>query len=312
VERRFAILGPDRPTTPPVAGLPNPADRRLGLLQIHVATLLFGGAGLFGKLLDVGPAVITAGRTFFGSFALLVACWFTGTNLQIRTRRDLAMLLAAGAVLGIHWYSFFAAIQVSSIAIALLAFASLPMFVTFLEPIFFGHRLAFFDLVAAAAVIAGLLLLVPSNDLGSNLTQGVCWGVFSGFMFSVFSLLSRANVRKYPQLMVTAYQQAFALCIVLPVAATSVSSITLRTVWLLAVLGFVFTAAAHALFIGSLKYIRAQTASIIVGLEPVYAILFAALVLREIPAERTMIGGLLILAAAAASTRRTAQSARSF
>ncbi len=276
---------------------------------MHVAALLFGCAGIFGRLLEVGPAVITAGRTLFGSLALLSVCWLTGVTLRIRTRRDGLLLLAAGAILGVHWYSFFAAIQVSSVATGLLAFASFPMFVTFLEPLFFDERITRFDLAAAAVVVVGLLLLAPSFDLGSAATRGVCWGILSGFTFAIFSLLSRGNVRNYPQLTVTAYQQAFALLVILPVAVASQPTLTLRTLGLLAILGFVFTATAHTLFIGSLKFIRAQTASIIGGLEPLYAIAFAALVLGELPSARTILGGLLVLGSALASTFRAANGA---
>ena len=186
------------------------------------------------------------------------------------------------AILGVHWYSFFAAIQVSSVATGLLAFASFPMFVTFLEPLFFEERITRFDLGAARRCCRPAAAR-PSFDLGSDATRGVGWGILSGFTFAIFSLLSRGNVRKYPQLTVTAYQQAFALLVILPVAVASHPTLTLRTIGLLAILGFVFTATAHTLFIGSLKFIRAQTASIIGGLEPLYAIAFAALLLGEIP-----------------------------
>jgi drug/metabolite transporter (DMT)-like permease len=276
---------------------------------MHVAAMLFGCAGIFGRLLDVDPAVITAGRTWFGSLALFVVCWLTDTRLRIRTLSDGLLLLAAGAILGVHWYSFFAAIQVSSVATGLLAFASFPIFVTFLEPLFFNERMTRFDLATATVVVIGLLLLMPAFDWGNTATRGVCWGILSGFTFAIFSLLSRGNVRKYPQLMVTAYQQAFALFVILPVAVRSHSTITLRTLGLLAILGFVFTATAHTLFIGSLKFIRAQTASIIGALEPLYAIAFAALVLNEIPSQRTVLGGLLVVGSAITSTFRATNAA---
>jgi drug/metabolite transporter (DMT)-like permease len=298
--------------------LPNPlsqrggwSNNRLALAQMHLAALLFGCAGIFGRLLDANPAVITAGRTLFGSLTLFAVGWFTSAGWRIRSPRDGLLLLAAGAVLAVHWYSFFAAVQVSSVATGLLAFASFPMFVTLLEPLFFEERIARFDMGAAVVVVAGLLLLAPSLDFASSSTRGVCWGILSGFTFAVFSLVSRSNVRKYPRLMVTAYQQAFALLVVMPFAVSSYSALTLRALGLLAILGVVFTAAAHALFIGSLKSIRAQTASIIAGLEPLYAIVFAALLLGEIPSQRTMWGGLLVLSSALVSTFRAANHAQS-
>ena len=291
---------------PHIAG--NDAARRTSLVKIHLATLCFGCAGLFGKLLDVNPAIITAGRTLFGSLALWLACRLSRSSLRIRGWGDLSLLCAAGAVLAIHWYSFFAAIQTATVAIGLLAFASFPMFVALLEPMVFGERLTRFDVLAAAVVVVGLVLLAGSFDVADQRAQGVGWGIISGFTFAVYSLLSRGNIRTYPQLTVTAYQQAFALLFALPVAVSlatcSKSIMTTRQVWLLAILGIVFTAAPHALFVGSLKFVRARSASIIVSLEPVYGVVLAALLLGEIPSLITAAGGLLVLAAA--SGRRCA------
>jgi drug/metabolite transporter (DMT)-like permease len=72
---------------------------------------------------------------------------------------------------------------------------------------------------------------------------------------------------------------------------------SLGQVGLLVLLGVVCTAGSHTLFIQSMKKIRAQTASIISSLEPVYGIILAYVFLREIPAFRTVAGGLVILAA---------------
>ena len=291
-------LSESRP--PHIAG--NVAARRTSLVQIHLATLCFGCAGLFGKLLDVNPAIITAGRTLFGSLALWVACRLSRSSLRIRTWGDLSLLCAAGAVLAMHWCSFFAAIQTATVAIGLLAFASFPMFVAFLEPMVFGERLTRFDVLAAAAVVVGLVLLAGSFDVADQRAQGVGWGIVSGFTFAVYSLLSRGNIRTYPQLTVTAYQQAFALLFSLPVALSlamcSRSIMTTRQVWLLVILGIGVHRRAACAVCRKFEIRSRRSASIIVSLEPVYGVVLAALLLGEIPSLTTAAGGLLVLAAA--------------
>jgi len=54
-----------------------------------------------------------------------------------------------------------------------------------------------------------------------------------------------------------------------------------------------------------MKYIKAQTASIIGSLEPVYGIILAFALLGEIPARRTIWGGIVILGAVFIVTLRT-------
>ena len=63
-------------------------------------------------------------------------------------------------------------------------------------------------------------------------------------------------------------------------------------------LGVVFTAVAHSLFISGLKNIKAKNAGIIALLEPVYGIIVAAFILKEYPSFRLLGGGMIILFAA--------------
>ena len=60
-------------------------------------------------------------------------------------------------------------------------------------------------------------------------------------------------------------------------------------------LGVICTALAHTMFINSLSFIKAQTASIVTGLEPVYGIILAYFILNEMPGIRTFAGGLIII-----------------
>jgi drug/metabolite transporter (DMT)-like permease len=272
-------------------------DRRIGLTQIHIAVLLAGGAGLFAKLVPVSPMVLTSGRTIFGSLALLVFAILTKTSLRLRSRKDLLTLLASGMILAAHWFTFFLSIQVSSVAIGLLAFSTFPLFTTFLEPLVHGERLRRQDVVTAIVVSAGLVLVTPSFDFGNQLTQGLLWGILSAFCYAVLSLISRATTSSYPAASIAFYQQGFAALCSLPFALQWEGTLAMNDVLYLAVLGIVFTALLQGLVVASLRHLRAQTTSVVFGLEPVYGILLAWLVIGETPAVRTVAGGILICGA---------------
>jgi drug/metabolite transporter (DMT)-like permease len=267
------------------------------MIQLHLAVLLAGGAGLFAKFVAVSPTVITCGRTFFGSLALLVAAALAQTSLRLRSRRDLLLLALSGAILATHWFSFFAAIQVSTVAVGLLAFSTFPLFITFLEPVVFGERLHRRDVITAFVVVAGLILVTPVWDVEQPNTQGALWGTLSAFTFAALSLLNRSSVRIYPALTVAFYQQAFAFLCVLPLALRWPGVTTGRDIGLLVVLGVFFTALAQGLSVASLRHLRGQTVGVAFGLEPAYGILLAWLLLNETPSLRTLCGGLLIVCA---------------
>lgn len=275
----------------------NFSTTRLSLIQLHISVLLAGGAGLFAKFVEASPAVITCGRTLFGSAALAVVALLIQSDLRVRCRKDLLMLASSGAILAVHWFSFFVAIRVSTVAIGLLAFSSFPLFVTFLEPVIFRERLRGHDVITAVLVVLGLILVTPNWDLSNHLTQGVLWGVFSAFTYALLSLMSRWYVRVYPTVTVAFYQQAFAALCALPFALSWQGSISGRDLGLLILLGVVFTGLAQGLAVASLRHLRAQTVGVAYGMEPVYGVVFAWLMLHELPSARTLCGGALICGA---------------
>ena len=278
-----------------------------GLIEIHVAVLLFGISGLFGKFLFLSPLVIVFGRTSFAALTLSAILFYSKTQIRTKTTQDFIVLILLGIILAIHWITFFHAIQMSTVAVGLLTFSTFPIFVTFMEPYFFKEKLRRFDLLTAGSVVLGLILVIPSLDFQNHITQGAFWGTISGFTFAVLSILNRKYVGTYPSMVIVCYQNWMATLILFPFLLFEDLSLQPTDVLLLAVLGIFCTALAHVLFIKSLVHIKTQLASIIACLEPVYGIIFAFVLLGEIPALRTIIGGSIILGTIAiASMKRHA------
>lgn len=275
-----------------------------GLVEIHVAVLLFGLAGLFGKFLTLSPLLIVFGRTFFASITLGLILAFSTIKLRAKSKRDLSALMLLGVILAIHWITFFHAIQISTVAVGLFTFSTFPVFVTFMEPYFFKEKLRRFDMLTAGFVVLGLIFVIPSLNFQNNITQGALWGTISGFTFAVLSILNRKYVGTYPSMMIVWYQNWMATLTLLPFVFFEDLSLQATDVVLLALLGIFCTALAHALFIKSLAHIKTQLASIIACMEPVYGIIFAFVLLGEIPALRTILGGCIILGTIAIATMK--------
>ena len=276
-----------------------------GLLSIHMSVMLFGVAGLFGKLINLPPAMLVFGRTLFASIALLLVLMVLKTGMRIKSKKDLLGFVFMGAILAVHWVAFFHSVQISTVAIALLTYSSFPIFVTFLEPFIYNERLRARDVLIALVVFGGLVLVVPEFDLSNNLTLGVIWGTFSGFTFAILSILNRKYVADYSALVVTLYQDAVACLILLPFVGHTALSLTPGEWGSLILLGVVFTALAHALFIRGMMAVKAQLASIIASLEPVYGILIALVVLHAVPSAREVLGGVVIIGAIVYATKKS-------
>lgn len=270
-------------------------SKKTGLIDIHTAVLLFGLAGLFGKWLSLSPLFIVLGRVFFASLALALILLISRQGFAITPSKTYLILLFLGFILSVHWVSFFQSIQVSSVAIGLLSYSTFPVFTTFLEPLFFRERLVKINVLFSLLCLFGVLLIIPSFHIDNATFRGVLWGLLAGFTFSILTIFNRKLTQKLSPLSIAFFQDFFATIFLCPFLFLLKPSLSSRDILLLIILGTVCTAGSHTLFIKGMRHIKAQTASIISSLEPVYGILFAFLFLNEIPSLRTTAGGCVIL-----------------
>lgn len=270
-------------------------DKNKSLTQIHLAVLLFGLSGLFAKFITLPPLIIVSGRVCFSSAFLFMVIKTFKKGIRLKEKRHYLYLIIMGGILVIHWTTFFKAIQMSTVAIGLLTFSTFPVFVTFLEPYFFKEKLKGSDVIVAIITFLGVALVIPKFELGNDITQGVIWGVISGFTYALLSMFNRKYVNEYSSLVVAFYEQIVAAILLIPVWFFSHPVVHTKDILLIILLAVVFTGISHTLFIEGLKNIKTQTAGIISCLEPLYAIIFAALLLNEIPGIREVLGGIIIL-----------------
>jgi len=282
--------------------------KKQSLIEIHAAVVLFGLAGLFGKWLVLSPFIIVLGRVFYASAALFLFFLLTKTNMRIFPARNYAVFILLGFILAVHWVAFFHSIQISTVAIGLLSYSSFPVFTAFLEPLFFKERIKISMIVCALLCLAGVFLIIPQFDLDNSTYRGVLWGLFAGFTFSILTILNRKLSLRYSSLLIAFYQDFWATLFLLPFFFILRPQISSRDILLLLALGIFCTALSHSLFIKGMRHINAQTAAIISSLEPVYGIILALLILKEIPAVRTVLGGMVILGTTFAVTWRGAKA----
>jgi drug/metabolite transporter (DMT)-like permease len=286
-ERRVPIL----PTT------------RTALVALHLSVALFGFAALFGKWIALPATAIVLGRTAIAAATLALIVRASGRGPGSPSNA----LLVNGPLLALHWVSFFAAVQVASVAVGLLGYASFPAFVLVLERRLLDRRAKRRAYVTVALTTAGLVALVPEFSWSSAAARGLALGLVSGFTFAWLAVRNRALVAAQSATRIALWQNVSAAACLLPVVVLvdGASALPrLGDIGLLLVLGIACTGLAHTLFIASMRRVSAQTASVVAALEPVYGIGLAAWLLQEIPDARTALGAALIVASALIASRR--------
>jgi drug/metabolite transporter (DMT)-like permease len=265
------------------------------LFSLHSAVFLFAISGLFAKWLNMPASHIVFGRAVFAAAAIALFVLFIKKQ-SLKVENSLLLPLAfTGLVLAFHWGSFFYAIQVSSVAIGLITFASFPVFVSFLEPFFFKEKFHYQALIQALLTIVGILFILPLGHLSVGDINGVIWGMASALSFALLTLLNRKFVAKISAKKVAFYQNGSATICLLPLMFLYPITISLQQLSVLIILGVVFTAVAHTLFNHSLKVVKAQTASIAVSLEPIYGSIAAYYLLEEKITLMMIIGGGIVI-----------------
>lgn len=270
-------------------------SRRNGLASIHIAVLLFGLAGLFAKWVDLPAVIIVLGRVIFSSLFLWFLLKIKKERLRLLSGRDYLLMITAGIVLAVHWTTFMQSIQTSTVAIGTLTFSTFPLFVTFLEPVLFREKIRLSSVVSAVIMLCGVLFIVPEFQLGNTMTQGVVWGMTGSLSYAVLSLMNRKFMEKYTSSLTAFYEQATAGIVLLPSVFLLKPAVNGKDILVLLLLGVVFTAVAHTMYIDGLGTVKVQTAGIISGLESVYGILAAFLFLGEKPGIKELAGGVIIL-----------------
>lgn len=278
-------------------------NQKKSLISIHIAVLLFGLAGLFAKWVLLPAVIIVLGRVIFSSLSLFFLLKVKRARVRLDKGRDYILMITAGILLAVHWTTFMQSIQTSTVAVGTLTFSTFPLFVTFLEPVLFHERLKSSSVVSAVVMLAGVLLIVPEFHLGNTMTQGVIWGMAGSLSYAVLSLMNRMFMEKYTSSLTAFYEQATAAVVLLPSLFLLKPVVSGKDILVLVLLGVVFTAFAHTMYIEGLKHVKVQTAGIISGLESVYGIIAAFLFLCEKPGIKELAGGVIILGVVFYSTR---------
>lgn len=245
-------------------------------IALHSTVVVFGFTGVLGKLISLSSVPLVFWRTLIGAGGLYVWMWLRkGVRPEMPTRQRLG-IIATGLLVALHWASFFEAIKVSTVSLALAVMATAPMFVAFIEPVLHRRRLDLREVVLGMVALAGLWWMYRV-DVGYG--EGMLIALFSAFCAALFGTLNSIWCRTVPSLAVSRMELLTA-CLFL--AGWMVFSGEWDVAWptrsdmgWLLLLGIVATSMAFALTVEIMKVLSPFTVAMAINLEPVYAILLA-------------------------------------
>ena len=289
---------------------PSPARAGLALAVLSAAT--FGTSGTFAaSLIQAGWSPAAAVLTRIAVSALILTA---PALVQLRgrwhlLRRAVPRVAAYGliAVAGCQLF-YFNAVQRIPVGVALLLEYLGTVLVVGWLWLRHGERPRRLTVIGTASAIAGLILVLGLTGAARIDLTGVMWGLLAAVGLAIYFVLSAAADEPVPPIVMAwggmcvgaAALAALGGIGVLPMTAraTDVSFLGHPVSWMVPVLGLSLLAAvvAYVAGIGAARRLGAKLASFIGMAEVLFAILFAWLLLGQLPSPLQFLGGAFILA----------------
>ena len=276
-------------------------DSKYGMSILYLAVFLLALNGLFSKLIPLDATSITQLRSVLAALTLLLFILISRRDYKLGSFRQYLGVYLIGAILGLHWIAFFHSMQVSTVAIGMLSLFTYPMITVLLEPFYTRQKIQTADIIAALIVLLGLFIMVKNNLQAedSDIALGVFWGVISAFLFAIRNLLQKYHYQDVSAEKLMLHQViSISFILALFIDYSSVARLQTGDWTTLILLGVISTATAHTLLTYSLKHLPAKSIAMISCLQPLFATLFAWLILAEMPTFTILLGGILIVSVA--------------
>ncbi|MBD1390873.1 DMT family transporter [Neiella sp. HB171785] len=280
------------------------AEQRKGLLSLHGAVLLFGGTALFSQLIELTALDITIIRCFIAVATFIALFQFRNERVRLNNWRDYLIALALGVLMATHWATYFAGMQYAGVAIGVIAFYTYPLMTVLIEPLLHRQLPHITDALMGLVGLAGLWLIAGNSGTTQNseVIAGILTGVFSALLFTARNLLYKYQFSHYSGTQAMFYQTLIGGLALVAFLSDDWQQASGKDWTFLILLGVVFTALSHSLYTTSLRYLKAKTVGLISCMQPLYSTSLAVLILADVPTWRTLLGGALVLSAAAYET----------
>ena len=271
-------------------------------------------AGRVALVLSVGIlAVSTAGtlvRLLPAEHPLVIAFWrvlivavLLAPGIRRVSARDLAFTMGGGLFLALHFWAWFASLQLTTVMRSTLLVCLTPVWVGLFEGVFLGSPPPRRFWIGSAAALFGVIVMAaPAASAGTASLSGdglaVLGGVLSASYFTIGrSVRARVPIQSYGPLSCGAtalWLGLLALGSGVPLAPTAPSAW-----WPILGLALGPQLLGHVGFSYAVGRLAASTVAGVILLEPVGATAVAALVLGEHPRWFEVVGGLITLAGVA-------------
>ena len=270
-------------------------------IKYFTALLLFGSNGIVASLINLSSYEIVLLRTLIGS-ALLMAIFSLGRGKLTfyKNRRQFLFLCISGIAMGTSWMFLYEAYARIGVSISSLLYYCGPVIVMALSPILFKEKLTAVKVVGFGAVLCGVFLVNGNAFDGGGDTFGIFCGIMSAVMYSFMVIFNKKakDITGLENSMLQLLISFLTVAVFVGIKQGFVMEIEPSSILPILVLGLVNTGIGCYFYFSSIGDLPVQTVAICGYLEPLSAVLFSFLFLKEAMMQVQMIGAALIIGGA--------------
>ncbi|WP_345208616.1 DMT family transporter [Chryseobacterium ginsengisoli] len=253
-------------------------------LLLHLAVILAGFTGIFGKLISLNEGLLVWYRLLFSSIILFVILKLLKIRCTISTQEKLR-ISKVGLLITMHWIFFYASIKYSNISIGVVCYCLTSFFTAIFKPLIDKEKFKLSELLLSVLTLLGISLIFHFD---TSYQLGICLGVISSAFGALYTIYNNRLVQHFDSKIINYYQMiagTFVLGLSMPIYLHFFPSERivpdLKDMGYLTFLASFCTVGLYVAFAEVLRKIPAFTVNLTFNLEPIYAIIMAFLFFDE-------------------------------
>lgn len=282
-----------------------------GKFKIITAMLIFGSIGTFVKNINLSSSEIALLRGAIGSLFLISASFFLRQKPSFKSiKENIVLLILSGSAIGLNWILLFQSYKYTTISNATLSYYFAPILVIILAPFVLKERLTLAKVACIISAMLGLFLIVKlggSSTSGSyNHLVGILYGLSAAVLYASVILMNKF-IKNLAGFETTLVQLVVAVLVLSPYVFINdhldFSGINSKSIIFILIVGIIHTGIAYFLYFTAIKELKGQTIAVLSYIDPISAVIIAAMFLGERMSFVQIIGGVLILGSTFLSER---------
>lgn len=265
-------------------------SKHKNLLLLHLTVLIFGITGVLGKLIEADEIIIVFYRLIIAVIGIYA--YFKISKYKINfSKQALKETWYVGAIVALHWVTFFGSIKLSNVSVALICFSSGAFFTSLLEPLYFKRKPDIREVALGLITVLGIFYVCkePGKPIfESKYLAGMLMSLFSASLSSWFTVINGKLIKKGRRAKnISFLELSFAFLFLLFVVVfeyhDQMSALVLRPIDFVyvGILGLLCTSFAYIVSVDVMKELSPYTVVMAVNLEPIYSIVLAVLIWPE-------------------------------